>query len=138
MISTLKKRGQKKEAVRRGRYRCLCLTLAKDMKREASGKSKMKQGEKEELSMLLSPIEIFNSVLCDRAGVSVMPNRVIKGINLQQELICCTHPGIFIRHCDSVMNLLITTDMHYMDYQHYEVTIYVIKSLFIVYSYDMY
>lgn len=58
-------------------------------------------------------IEIFSSLLSGRAGVSVMPNGVIKGINLRQELICCTYHGIFIRYNHhSVMKLLITSDKY--------------------------
>ncbi len=57
-------------------------------------------------------IEIFSSILSGRAGVSVMPSGVIKGINLRQELICRTHHGIFIRYHHSVMNLLITGDTY--------------------------
>lgn len=72
------------------------------------GKSKMKQGE-EKVLRALALIEIFSSILSGRAGVSVMPNGVIKGINLRQDLICCTHHGIFIRYHHSVMNLLITS-----------------------------
>ena len=61
------------------------------------GKSKGKR-RKERVVRAMSLIEIFSSILSGRAGVSVMPNQVIKGINLREELICCTHHGIFIRY----------------------------------------
>lgn len=67
---------------------------------------------KERVLRALALIEIFSSILSGRAGVSVMPNGVIKGINLRQELICHTHHGIFISYCHSVMNLLITSDKY--------------------------
>lgn len=58
-------------------------------------------------------IEIFSSLLSGRAGVSVMPNGVIKDINLREELICRTYHGIFIRYNHhSVMKLLITCDKY--------------------------
>lgn len=61
----------------------------------------------------LALIEIFSSLLSGGAGVSVVPNGVIKGINLGRGLICCSHHGIFIRYNHhSVMKLLITSDKH--------------------------
>lgn len=41
-----------------------------------------------------------------------MPNGVIMGINLRQEMICSTYHDIFIRYHHSVMNLLITSDKY--------------------------
>lgn len=61
----------------------------------------------------LALIEIFSSLLSGRAGVSVVPNGVIRIINLRQVLICCAYHGIFIRYNHhSVMKLLITSDKH--------------------------
>lgn len=68
---------------------------------------------KDEMTYALVLIEIFSSLLSGRAGVSVVPNGVIKGINLRQVLICCAYHGIFIRYDHhSVMKLLITSDKH--------------------------
>lgn len=83
------------------------------MKRGFFGSRKVKDVTRgrERVLCALALIEIFSSLLSSRAGVSVMPNGVIKGINLRQELICCTYHGIFIRYNHySVMKLLITSD----------------------------
>lgn len=112
--------------------------MVKAIKRRCFGKVKDKTRGNERVVCALSLSEIFSSILPGRAGVRVMPNLVIKGINLRQELICCTHQDIFITYYHSVMNPLITSDMHYMDQPStYEVTIYVIKSSFTVYSYSV-
>lgn len=74
-------------------------------------KDEMRGGER--VLYALALIEIFGSLLSGRAGVSVVPNGVIKGINLRQVLICCAYHGIFIRYDHhSVMKLLITSDKH--------------------------
>lgn len=74
-------------------------------------KDEMRGGER--VLYALALIEIFSSLLSGRAGVSVVPNGVIKGINLRQVLICCAYHGIFIRYDHhSVMKLLITSDKH--------------------------
>lgn len=115
MIPTLKKKkkgGQQKETLR-GED-----TDTKGKKGgvvQHCGKVKDETRGKERVVRAMSLIEIFSSILSGRAGVSVLPNGVIKGINLRQELICGTHHGIFIRYHHSVMNLLITSDKHYTD-----------------------
>lgn len=74
-------------------------------------KDEMRGGER--VLYALALIEIFSSLLSGRAGVSVVPNGVIKIINLRQVLICCAYHGIFIRYNHhSVMKLLITSDKH--------------------------
>lgn len=74
-------------------------------------KDEMRGGER--VLYALALIEIFSSLLSGRTGVSVVPNGVIKIINLRQVLICCAYHGIFIRYNHhSVMKLLITTDKH--------------------------
>lgn len=105
-----KKRGQEEEM---GRYRHL--RLVKGARREMFGGSKVKDEMRggERVLYALALIEIFGSLLSGRAGVSVVPNGVIKGINLRQVLICCAYHGIFIRYDHhSVMKLLITSDKH--------------------------
>lgn len=82
------------------------------MKRGAVCKVKDKTRGKERVLYVLALIEILSSILSGRAGVSIIPNGVIKGINLRQGLICCTHHGIFIRYHLSVMNLLIASDKY--------------------------
>lgn len=129
---------KKKKEGKRKRHSLWGLGLVKAIKKRCFGKVKDKTRGNERVVCALSLTEIFSSILPGRAGVSVMPNLVIKGINLRQELICCTHHDIFITYYHSVMNPLITSDMHYMDQPStYEVTIYVIKSSFIVFSYGM-
>lgn len=74
-------------------------------------KDEMRGGER--VLYALALIEIFSSLLSGRAGVSVVPNGVIRVINLRQVLICCAYHGIFIRYNHhSVMKLLITSDKH--------------------------
>lgn len=74
-------------------------------------KDEMRGGER--VLYALALIEIFSSLLSGRAGVSVVPNGVIRIINLRQVLICCAYHGIFIRYNHhSVMKLLITSDKH--------------------------
>lgn len=97
----------------------------------------------------LALIEIFSSLLSGRAGVSVVPNGVIRIINLRQVLICCAYRGIFIRYNHHfVMKLLITSDKHcegrnfhlgvlhgsvLLSLQHmYGVTFHVIKCLILI------
>lgn len=77
-------------------------------------KDEMRGGER--VLYALALIEIFSSLLSGRAGVSVVPNGVIKIINLRRVLICCAYHGIFIRYNHhSVMKLLITSDKHCED-----------------------
>ena len=79
----------------------------------SSQKVKDETRGRERVLCALALIEIFSSLLSGRAGVSVMPNGVIKGINLRRELICRSHHGIFIRYNHySVMKLLITSDKY--------------------------
>lgn len=108
-----KKEGKRKRDTHRERY--WCLSLVKGTRRAAVsstvGKSKQEQGE-EKVPCALALIEIFSSILPGGASVSVMPNGVIKGINLGEGLICSAHHGIFIRYHHSVMNLLITSDTY--------------------------
>lgn len=78
-----------------------------------SSKVKDEMREVERVLYALALIEIFSSLLSGRADVSVVPNGVIKGINLRQVLICCAYHGIFISYDHhSVMKLLITSDKH--------------------------
>lgn len=108
------KKGATERNAQKRRYRFSCRSLIKGIKGGTVEKSEMRRRRKERVVCALPLIEIFSSILSDRAGVSVVPNRVIKGINLHQELICSSHHGIFIRYYHSVMNLLITSDMQYM------------------------
>lgn len=91
------------------------LSLVKGARGAMFGSSKVKDEMRggERVLYALALIEIFSSLLSGRAGVSVVPNGVIKIINLRRVLICCAYHGIFIRYNHhSVMKLLITSDKH--------------------------